>query len=163
MDPNFERYVWQLGDRPIAGMCRPAVSVDRTPETPVDGIEDDVWNLWQAGFRSVVCLTDPRDGEAFLGAGFTFLALPIPDGYPPTLELVERFLEFCDSAPQQILVHCEGGMGRTGTMLATVLMKEGLASEQAIYEVRKHNPFAIETLPQEAFLMGLRLTPEAEG
>ncbi len=66
------------------------------------------------------------------------------------------FLDFHEQAPEKILVHCEGGMGRTGTMLATILILEGMTPVEAINEVRKHNPYAIETSVQEEFLASLR-------
>lgn len=158
MDPYLKRRLWPLGDRPVAGMSRPGVSLQRRRSKPPEGpIEDDVHHLWEAGFRSIVCLTDGRDRESFESAGFEFLHLPIPDGYPPTVDLVQEFLTFYDKAPKYMLVHCEGGMGRTGTMMAAIIMREGKSAVDAINEVRYYNPYAIETLQQEDFLLGLQL------
>jgi len=161
MDAYLKRRVWWLGDRPVAGMSRPGVSMERRRgKLAADAVDDDVHHLWDAGFRSIVCLTDTRDQESFENAGFKFLPLPIPDGYPPSVDYVNVFLEFMEEAPEQTLVHCEGGMGRTGTMLATILILEGMSPIEAINEVRKHNPYAIETTVQEDFLVSLRAAAE---
>lgn len=51
--------------------------------------------------------------------GFNYLHLPIPDGGAPTGKQAETFLKFVtDPANQPVEVHCRGGYGRTGTMIA---------------------------------------------
>jgi len=52
------------------------------------------------------------------------------------------------------LVHCVGGIGRTGTILASYLiLTEGLEVESAIDEVRLVRPGAVQTYEQEMFLL----------
>ena len=47
------------------------------------------------------------------------MALPMADGSPPTNEQAEKFLEFMTNpANQPSHVHCRGGYGRTGVMVA---------------------------------------------
>ena len=55
-------------------------------------------------------------------------------------------------AGQKIFIHCRGGLGRTGTLAARLLMARGLAAEDAIREVRAARPGAIETAEQEEYL-----------
>lgn len=53
---------------------------------------------------------------------------------------------------EKIFVHCRGGLGRTGTLAARLLIESGLAPEIAIGEVRKARNGAVETIAQEEYL-----------
>lgn len=156
---RIEREIWWLGSRRVAGMPRPKVAVPRrhTPSSSIDKWDDDLPILWANDFRSIICLTDPRDEGAFTAAGFKFLPLETQDGHPPKDGQIETFLHFYNTSPKSIGIHCEGGIGRTGTMLAIILMSEGLDADSAISEVRAHNSSAIETSRQEQFLRDLNL------
>jgi ADP-ribosyl-[dinitrogen reductase] hydrolase len=52
-----------------------------------------------------------------------------------------------------IAVHCRGGMGRTGTVAARLLVELGMAPAQAIEHVRAARPGSIETKEQELFVL----------
>ncbi|MEM7015083.1 MAG: protein-tyrosine phosphatase family protein [Verrucomicrobiota bacterium] len=155
----FESDFWWLQHRPVAGMPRPRVAPPRrhNPTPTVEEWDDDLLFLWESGFRSVICLTDSRDKNAFKTTGFQFTHFDIEDGHPPTDEQVHHFLHIYRSAKRDTAVHCEGGVGRTGTMLATVLISEGQSAHDAIKTVRYCNRSAIETKHQEEFLLNLRL------
>jgi atypical dual specificity phosphatase len=87
--------------------------------------------------------------------GFTYLHLPVRDFHPPTIEQAEQFVEFVQnqrSEGKAVVVHCRGGFGRTGTMLACYLAAEGKGARQAIEEVRRRRPGSIETEEQEDFV-----------
>ena len=56
---------------------------------------------------------------------------------------------------QTVVIHCKGGLGRTGMMTARLLMDLGKSVEDAIAMVRKARPGAIETRRQERHLKGL--------
>src|SRR6185312_12608362 len=106
--------------------------------------------------RAIVSLLNiPSDAAVFESAGFAFLNLPIPDGGAPTIAQANQFVQFVISQRAQqkpIAVHCEAGLGRTGTMLATYLISQGDDAKTAINRIRAVEPSAIETPRQIAFL-----------
>ena len=50
---------------------------------------------------------------------------------------------------ENILIHCPGGVGRSGMVAARLLCESGDDAETAIARVRAARPGAIETLEQE--------------
>jgi len=87
--------------------------------------------------------------------GLQYIHIPIPDFEAPQLQQAEQFIAFTNSqreANRQIAVHCRGGYGRTGTMLACYLVSRGKAADEAISEVRNSRPGSIETRNQEKFV-----------
>ncbi len=58
-----------------------------------------------------------------------------------------------------IALHCRGGLGRTGTIAARLLVELGSAPADAIARVREARAGAIETREQEAFVHRCRASP----
>src|SRR5436190_2441695 len=83
--------------------------------------DDELPELYSSGVRAVVSLLNiPTDAAVYGSAGFAFLCLPVPDGGAPTLEQAIAFVRFVDeqrSIQRPVAVHCEAGLGRTGTMM----------------------------------------------
>ena len=52
-----------------------------------------------------------------------------------------------------IVVHCRGGLGRTGLVAARLLIELGEAPEKALQRVRAARPGAVETSEQEDFVL----------
>jgi ADP-ribosyl-[dinitrogen reductase] hydrolase len=55
-----------------------------------------------------------------------------------------------------VALHCHGGLGRTGTIAARLLVEMGEAPESAIARVRKLRPGSIETPAHEAYVRKIR-------
>ena len=54
---------------------------------------------------------------------------------------------------QGVVVHCLGGHGRTGTMLACYMVKHlGFTGKRAIEEIRRRRPGSVETKEQEELI-----------
>lgn len=51
-----------------------------------------------------------------------------------------------------VVVHCKGGLGRTGTFAASILASFGVEPREAIAEVRVARKGAIENARQENFV-----------
>lgn len=60
----------------------------------------------------------------------------------------------------RVLVHCVGGLGRTGLVAARLLIELGMAPEQAIAAVREARPGAIETDRQLRHVLACRTAAE---
>ncbi len=84
------------------------------------------------------------------------LHLPIQDYSPPDAAQADEALAFIDGQLAQgrvVVVHCLGGCGRTGTILAAwVKHHEGVSSNVAISMVREARACFVETPEQEAFV-----------
>ena len=67
------------------------------------------------------------------------------------LEFV-RFVNEQRKIRRPVAVHCEAGLGRTGTMLAVYLIAQGQSAETAIRQIREVEKVAVETPRQIQFL-----------
>lgn len=60
-------------------------------------------------------------------------------------------------AGERILIHCRGGLGRTGLVAARILVERGCAPRDAVHRVRAVRPGAIETRAQEQYVLALQV------
>lgn len=60
------------------------------------------------------------------------------------------------NAGERILIHCRGGLGRTGLVVGLILVERGVQPKDAIHQIRAARPHAIETREQEAYVMNSR-------
>lgn len=94
--------------------------------------------------------------------------LPIQDMQPPN----ERFESLWSTvgpathellaSGESIVIHCRGGLGRTGLLAARMLVEVGMEPAEAIAEVRAAREHSIETYAQEYYVLTERwrqLTP----
>ena len=85
--------------------------------------------------------------------GLEEIHLPVADFTPPSPEQLDRGVEAiarARAAGQCVAVHCGGGLGRTGTLLACYLVHQGLRAETAVARVRAARPGSVETPTQAA-------------
>ncbi|RAL22267.1 hypothetical protein DL240_10460 [Lujinxingia litoralis] len=80
---------------------------------------------------------------------------PVVDMEVPELPEMARWcvrIEDWLAQGQPVVVHCEAGLGRTGTLLASFLIYHGVAPDQAIKLVRRVRSGSIQSDAQTAFL-----------
>ena len=80
----------------------------------------------------------------------------VPGGNHPSLwkHHAEQFVRKL-ALGESILIHCKGGLGRTGTFVAGLLVENGVDPDKAIATIREVRPGAIETPKQEQWITGL--------
>lgn len=150
--------IWWAIPGVLAGMSMPFIHPLRyeTPGAVLDAFPDELPALWDADIRAMVCLLNmPAAADVYASAGFAFHLLPLADGTAPTIEQFQQFLTFVASQHalgHAVAVHCEAGIGRTGTLLAGFLIVSGSSLDTAVAQVRSLRPGAIETTQQLHFL-----------
>ena len=105
------------------------------------------------GIKAVISLTeDPIPEELIKGLGLECYHVPMRNHEMPDEETLERavgLITGLTSSGKKVLVHCAGGQGRTGTVLAAYLiLKDGMSAEEAIEKVRSLRPGSIEPVQE---------------
>lgn len=91
-------------------------------------------------------------------AGMEWLHLPIVDAGVPDKGFEWQWVYAGERIRQllaqgsNVVLHCRGGLGRTGLVAALVLIQQGIPAEEAMRRVRVARPNAIENQKQETYL-----------
>ena len=130
-------------------------------------LEQDVQTIasWQA--KAALTLMDTKELERFgvanIGEAMTrhqiqWYHFPIQDMCIPDKRIKDTWSEISVGLRSTIthggnvLIHCRGGLGRSGMIAARILVELGWDPEPAIQKVREVRPGAIETTDQESFV-----------
>jgi atypical dual specificity phosphatase len=132
----------------LAGCPAPGVSA------PIDY---DLSLLSRVGITRLITLTEEDlDQEALHRHELKNTHLPIIDREAPSIGQTHMLLvrmQNCIAAGDILAVHCKAGLGRTGTILAAWLIRDGgLSAEGAMARLRRIEPGFIQSEIQEDFL-----------
>lgn len=154
------RFFWVI-EGELAGCSRPGGAVDwrgqaRTEQAIMEQLDQDVRWLRGKGIGAVLSLTEtPLHPAGLAQHDLIVRHLPVPDLQAPLREEFITALWFIDAqrqAGRAVAVHCLMGQGRTGTILAAYLIRQGLSADEAIARIRHLCPGAIEMPAQEQAL-----------
>ncbi len=74
---------------------------------------------------------------------------------PEEMRALVRWMQQAIASGGRVLLHCVGGLGRSGTAAACYLVASGMEPDDAIAAVRRaRSPRAIESALQERFVRG---------
>jgi ADP-ribosylglycohydrolase/protein-tyrosine phosphatase len=111
-------------------------------------------------------LRTPRLGERVREAGLEWRHLPIRDLHAPDSRF-EAAWTFAGAELRDLLVrggrillHCRGGLGRTGVVATRLLTELGEPAETALRRVRAARDGAVETPPQVQHVLAVQAAPE---
>ncbi len=138
---------WWIDENKVLGSGNPATG--------------ELVHLFQHGFNTIISLLDESeqspyyDVEKSIAIGFDRRSISIRDFTAPSQNQFIEFLKIMGQASGKVLIHCQGGYGRTGAMGAAYWLDKGLPAHEAIRKVRHLRPGALEIVEQEESLYDL--------
>ena len=117
-------------------------------------IKEIDWVIEQ-GVKSIVTIREePLDDDWIKNVNYLHvmsndMGVPEFDDLTNTVDFIHQRLN--DEEP--VMVHCLAGLGRTGTILASYLVKyENMSADEAIEKVSEIRPGSIQSYPQEEII-----------
>jgi atypical dual specificity phosphatase len=109
------------------------------------------WVIKQ-GIKSIITMTEDALPQSWIKE-IKYLHVPTEDLSAPDIDMIDKAVDFINKQIQSnepVMVHCAAGIGRTGTILASYLVKyHKLSATDAIKKVRKERPGSIQSESQE--------------
>ena len=152
---NSKDFIWWLEENAVGGMMTPLIDPVRRSNGrgQLTEFDDDLPDLYALGIRSIISpINAPGEDKIYESAGFGFLSSPVRDFKAPNFDQCLQICQFIDKAPKAVLVTCEGGLGKTGTILAAWQVYKGTTPEEALTSVRQQEPGAVESQTQLTFI-----------
>jgi len=139
-------FAWLVPGR-LAGAPQPGV---------VQSMDFDLKALRGCGVTVLITLTEnDLPQEPLQQHGLRNLHLPVRDHESPTVAQIQMLLARMSAmlrAGEVLAVHCLAGLGRTGTVLAAWLVREGLTADEALRRVRLIDAQYVQSQAQEDLL-----------
>lgn len=109
----------------------------------------ETWELEKLGVPN---LFEECEKRGIAVEHFPIPDLEAPDDMSKTRTFVKKLVGYLEDG-KNIVIHCKGGLGRTGEIAACALVELGWSAPDAIVEVRRaRSPKAIQTSSQEQFI-----------
>lgn len=155
--------IGSMGEGFVAIMARPSLEADAAAS---------IINIARLGIQQVVSLLEPNEArnlglngerEQVKAHGMGFISFPIPDmGLPRSVDdfaLLSKKLFNQINAGVNTLIHCQAGIGRSGLLVAGILLHCDMDPQQAFaYASRMRGIRVPETPEQEQWLIANYVT-----
>ena len=133
-------------------------------------IQQDLQRIKAWGATTVVTLMEDHEfsmlqvetlGRDVGALGMEWIHLPIVDVSIPDRRFETRWVTAGPKmharldTGERILIHCRGGIGRSGLVAGQILVERGIDPAEACNRIRRARPGAIETSEQETYIYRL--------
>jgi ADP-ribosyl-[dinitrogen reductase] hydrolase len=151
--------------------CFPGLNVEKVFDHDI--IQSTFSALVGLGCTTIVSLVENKEFEEICGKeifleyirkyDLQWQHLPIVDYKVPEAEFFRNWGRVCLTIKNELQMghsiglHCKGGIGRSGTVAAMLLIEYGKENSVAIQQVRQKRKGAIENQLQENFVLNFRI------
>ena len=144
IQPLKENLWWVIPNK-LAGVRKPTA--------------EELTELKAMGISAIVSvMDDPSNLDLYQRSDIPYLWLPVTGGTPPSREQIQQLQTFVESQnllDRAVAVHCTSGRRRTGTILASYLISNGLSYQEAMQKIQNANPDVDLREAQTTFLREL--------